>query len=110
MRLDDIPDVMGLDDLADILGLNVNALRRSVSNGTIPADKVGGKWFVFKEALFPEALKAKKLQYDLDYQIVTMQRCPVQTFYDGLSNEGKVKMDEYMKFLEFLEKELDDAV
>lgn len=109
MRLDDIPDIMGLDDLADILGLNANALRRSAANGTIPADKVGGKWVVFKEALFPEALKAKKTHYDLDYQIIMMQRCPVQTFYDGLSNEGKAKMDEYMKFLELLEGREDDA-
>ena len=38
--------------LADVTGKHVNSIRRGITEGCIPADKVNGRWRICRDAIF----------------------------------------------------------
>ena len=103
MKLDEIPELMDIRQLAELLGMNENALRHAAANGTIPADKIGNRWIFAKETLFKNSLAAKRSTSEIRRELDILKECPVQAFYDALSERGKERMDIYMDYLRYLE-------
>lgn len=51
------PDLMTVEDVADALGVNIMTVRRGISDGRIPAAKLGRRWYTPKSKLL-ELLQA----------------------------------------------------
>ena len=58
VRFDDLPLFMSPAELAEYTGKHVGSIRRDIENGTLPADKIGGKWVICRDLAFPNTLKA----------------------------------------------------
>ena len=54
-KLDDLPLSLTPMQLAQVTGEHVNSIRRGISEGRIPADKVNGRWRICRDEVFPNA-------------------------------------------------------
>ena len=54
-HLDDLPLFLTPMELAQVTGEHVNSIRRGISEGRIPADKVNGRWRICRDKVFPNA-------------------------------------------------------
>ena len=55
IRFEDIPLFMYVEEMAHVSGMHVNSVRRGISEGRIPADKVAGRWRICRDVVFPNA-------------------------------------------------------
>ena len=59
-RLDDLfagkPEMLNVAAVADLLGMSVKGVYKWIEDGTVPAYKLGGKWFLVRDEL-PDALR-----------------------------------------------------
>lgn len=53
----ELPLLMTPKQLAEATGEHVNSIRRSIAAGRIPADKVDGRIYICRDAVFPNAAK-----------------------------------------------------
>ena len=51
-KFDDLPLFLTPQQLAQITGEHVNSIRRGITEGRIPADKVNGRWRICRDAVF----------------------------------------------------------
>ena len=51
-KFDDLPLFLTRQQLAQITGEHVNSIRRGITEGRIPADKVTGRWRICRDAVF----------------------------------------------------------
>lgn len=51
-KFDDLPLFLTLQQLAQVTGEHVNSIRRGITEGRIPADKVNGRWRICRDAVF----------------------------------------------------------
>lgn len=56
----DYPEVLTVKAYAKITGANQNAVRKQCIDGTIPADKVGKKWYIPRDLVFRNTIKFEK--------------------------------------------------
>lgn len=54
-KFDDLPLFLTPQQLADVTGEHVNSIRRGITEGRIPADKVNGRWRICRDAVFANA-------------------------------------------------------
>lgn len=54
-RFDDLPLFLSPQQLADVVGEHVNSIRRGITEGRIPADKINGRWQICRDAVFARA-------------------------------------------------------
>ena len=54
-KYDDLPLFLSPAELAEFIGEHPSSIRRGIQAGRIPADKVNGKWQIYRDALFPVA-------------------------------------------------------
>ena len=54
-KLDELPLFMTPRQLAQVTGEHVNSIRRGITEGRIPADKVNGRWRICRDKVFPNA-------------------------------------------------------
>ncbi len=52
---EEIPVLLTPDQFAAITGRNADAVRRSIREGAIPADKVSGGWLISRDVVFKNA-------------------------------------------------------
>lgn len=52
----DLPENLKVKQVADLLGISTQGVYKWVENGTIPAYKLGGIWFILRDEL-KEALR-----------------------------------------------------
>jgi hypothetical protein len=57
-KFEDVPLFMTPSQLADITGEHVGSIRRGISEGRIPADKVNGRWRICRDVVFANARRA----------------------------------------------------
>lgn len=41
--------LLGVDELAELLDVHIDSVRRMMRNGTLPAVKIGRKWYVRRD-------------------------------------------------------------
>lgn len=51
-KFEELPLFLTPQQLADVTGEHVNSIRRGISEGRIPADKVNGRWRICRDAIF----------------------------------------------------------
>lgn len=54
-KFDELPMFMTLKQLAEVTSEHVNSVRRGITEGRIPADKVNGRWRISRDKVFPNA-------------------------------------------------------
>ena len=54
-KFDELPMFMTPRQLAEVTGEHVNSVRRGITEGRIPADKVNGRWRISRDKVFPNA-------------------------------------------------------
>lgn len=54
-KFEDLPLFLTPQQLAQVTGEHVNSIRRGISEGRIPADKVNGRWRICRDKVFPNA-------------------------------------------------------
>ena len=54
-RFEELPMFMTPRQLAEVTGEHVNSVRRGITEGRIPADKVNGRWRISRDKVFPNA-------------------------------------------------------
>lgn len=57
-----VPAIMTPAQLALITGEHVGSIRRGIREGRIPADKVNGRLYISRDAVFPNAMKSKEVE------------------------------------------------
>ena len=57
-KIDDPPLFLTPMQLAQVTGEHVNSIRRGITEGRIPADKVNGRWRICRDKVFPNACGA----------------------------------------------------
>ncbi len=61
---DEIPLFLTPDQFAAITGRNADAVRRSIREGAIPADKVSNGWLISRDAVFKTAAACSRARRD----------------------------------------------
>ena len=51
-KFEELPLFLTPQQLADVTGEHVNSIRRGITEGRIPADKVNGRWRICRDAIF----------------------------------------------------------
>lgn len=51
----DIPLFMYVEEMAHVCGMHINSVRRAITEGRVPADKVAGRWRICRDVVFPNA-------------------------------------------------------
>lgn len=56
-----MPDYLTVEETAEVLGYNPFYVRRMLRNGKLRADKKGGMWLIYREAVeeYSNAIKGK---------------------------------------------------
>ena len=54
-KFEELPLFLTPQQLADVTGEHVNSIRRGITEGRIPADKVNGRWRICRDAVFANA-------------------------------------------------------
>jgi hypothetical protein len=54
-KFEELPLFLTPQQLADVTGEHVNSIRRGITEGRIPADKVNGRWRICRDKVFPNA-------------------------------------------------------
>lgn len=57
-NFDSVPLFLSVKQLAELTGEHVVSVRRGIAEGRIPADKVGGRWLICRDTVFPNARRA----------------------------------------------------
>ena len=57
-RFEDLPMFLSPEQVSDCTGIHVKSIRRCLANGTLPGDKVGLQWRIYKNILFSNTWKA----------------------------------------------------
>ena len=57
-RIDDLPLFLTPMQLAQVTGEHVNSIRRGITEGRIPADKVNGRWRLRRDKVVPNGCGA----------------------------------------------------
>ncbi|MBR1830318.1 MAG: helix-turn-helix domain-containing protein [Atopobiaceae bacterium] len=52
---EEIPVLLTVKQLHDLTGMHEVTIRRGIYDKTIPADKIKGKWYISRDAIFPNA-------------------------------------------------------
>lgn len=52
----DLPPVITPDDIASVTGQHPNVVRRQCADGTIPAVRVGSRWYIGRDIVFGELI------------------------------------------------------
>ena len=55
---DSLPLLMTPNELAEVTHEHPSSIRRGITAGRIPADKVNGKWLISRDAVLPKARRA----------------------------------------------------
>ena len=55
VSFEDVPLFMTPSQLAQVTGEHVGSMRRGIIEGSIPADKVNGRWRICRDLVFPNA-------------------------------------------------------
>lgn len=53
-----VPMFLTVREFAGLIGEHAGSVRRGIAEGRIPADKVGGRWLIYRGAVFPNAVRA----------------------------------------------------
>ena len=64
-RFEDLPLFMTPQQLADAIGEHVGSVRRGISEGRIPADKVNGRWRICRDVVFSATKQARGLDAEV---------------------------------------------
>lgn len=59
----DLPERLKVKQVADLLGISTQGVYKWVENGTIPAYKLGGIWFILRDEL-KEAMREGSNAFD----------------------------------------------
>lgn len=51
-KFEELPLFLTPQQLADVTSEHVNSMRRGITEGRIPADKVNGRWRICRNAIF----------------------------------------------------------
>ncbi|WP_165043059.1 helix-turn-helix domain-containing protein [Adlercreutzia sp. ZJ138] len=54
-KFEELPLFLTPQQLAHLTGEHVNSIRRGITEGRIPADKVNGRWRICRDAVFARA-------------------------------------------------------
>ena len=54
-KFEELPMFMTPRQLAEVTGEHVTSVRRGITEGRIPADKVNGRWRISRDKVFPNA-------------------------------------------------------
>lgn len=57
-KFEDLPMFLTPEQVAECTGIHVKSIRRCLNSGTVPGDKVGNKWVIYKHILFGNTWKA----------------------------------------------------
>ncbi len=57
---EEIPVLLTPDQFAALTGRNADSVRRSIREGSIPADKVSNGWLISRDAVFKNAAAANR--------------------------------------------------
>lgn len=63
-----IPMFLTVKEFAALISEHVGSVRRGIADGRIPADKVGGRWLICRDMVFPNARPALTAGHEGDEQ------------------------------------------